>query len=89
MNSPFAVYQLSPEVIALFRFYGTKNWDCALASYLAVKQGGGRGLHCAGGAGMGWPLPKRGVRVHGCTLAGEVSPAGVVLLVGCTPQQEA
>jgi len=34
VNSPQAVYQISPEALALLRRYGTKQWDAALARYL-------------------------------------------------------
>lgn len=34
VNSPNAVYQISPETLALLRTYGTKAWTAALKSYL-------------------------------------------------------
>jgi hypothetical protein len=35
VNSPKAVYQISPSTLALLRSYGTKVWDENLAAYLA------------------------------------------------------
>lgn len=35
VNSPAAVYQLSPQTLALLRTYGTPAWAEALANYLA------------------------------------------------------
>lgn len=34
VNSPRAVYQVSPDALALLRFYGTAGWDTALPRYL-------------------------------------------------------
>jgi len=34
VNSPKAVYQISPPALALLRTYSTKDWDAALADYL-------------------------------------------------------
>lgn len=34
VNSPHAVYQVSPEALALLRVYGTAQWDTALAAHL-------------------------------------------------------
>lgn len=34
VNSPRAVYQVSPEVLALVRLYGSQEWDVALPRYL-------------------------------------------------------
>ena len=39
VNSPKAVYQISPEILALVRLYGTKSWDAALADFLAQQEG--------------------------------------------------
>ena len=38
VNSPKAVYQISPEALALVRLYGTQNWNNALANFLARKE---------------------------------------------------
>jgi hypothetical protein len=35
VNSPKAVYQVSPRALAILRAYGTASWDEALAEYLA------------------------------------------------------
>lgn len=34
VNSPRAVYQVSPDALALLRLYGTDKWDAALMSYM-------------------------------------------------------
>jgi hypothetical protein len=34
VNSPYAVYQISPDALALLRHYGRAEWDTALARYL-------------------------------------------------------
>jgi BsuBI/PstI restriction endonuclease HTH domain len=34
VNSPKAVYQISPPALVLLRTYGGKEWDAALADYL-------------------------------------------------------
>ncbi len=34
VNSPRAVYQISPEALALLHLYGTAEWETALARYL-------------------------------------------------------
>ena len=34
VNSPYAVYQISPDALALLRLYGRAEWDTALARYL-------------------------------------------------------
>lgn len=34
VNSPKAVYQVSPDALALLRLYGTAEWDLALPKYL-------------------------------------------------------
>lgn len=36
VNSPKAVYQISPEALELLRTYGTAGWDVALAKYLGL-----------------------------------------------------
>ncbi|UEM08118.1 hypothetical protein JL101_035570 (plasmid) [Skermanella rosea] len=36
VNSPYAVYQVSPEALALLRTYGTPEWDTELAKYLGL-----------------------------------------------------
>ncbi len=38
VNSPRAVYQISPDALALLRFYGRAEWDVALARYLEQWQ---------------------------------------------------
>lgn len=38
VNSPKAVYQISPEVFALIRVYGTKGWNAALQSFLKQQE---------------------------------------------------
>lgn len=38
VNSPKAVYQISPEVLALTRLYGTKGWKAALDSFLIQQE---------------------------------------------------
>lgn len=38
VNSPKAVYQISPEVLALIRLYGTKGWKAALDSFLGQQE---------------------------------------------------
>lgn len=37
VNSPKAVYQISPETLDLLKNYGTSSWGKALEKYLAVK----------------------------------------------------
>lgn len=39
VNSPAAVYQLSPEGLALIRSFDTADWTAAVAAYLAAKPG--------------------------------------------------
>ncbi|HZL00869.1 MAG TPA: BsuBI/PstI family type II restriction endonuclease [Caulobacteraceae bacterium] len=36
VNSPRAVYQISPEALTLLRTYGSEEWDTALAAYLKL-----------------------------------------------------
>jgi adenine-specific DNA-methyltransferase len=38
-NSPKAVYQLEPDLVALLRTFGTSDWDAALARWQAVRPG--------------------------------------------------
>lgn len=38
VNSPRAVYQISPEALKLVRSYGTQNWPSELSVYLAGQQ---------------------------------------------------
>ena len=38
VNSPKAVYQISPEVLALVRLYGTKRWENALRTFLQLQK---------------------------------------------------
>ncbi|MCC7083352.1 MAG: hypothetical protein IT530_22010 [Burkholderiales bacterium] len=38
VNSPKAVYQVSPEMLALLRSYGTEAWKGNLTSYLATRE---------------------------------------------------
>lgn len=38
VNSPKAVYQISPETLTLLRTYGTKAWDESLKHYLALRE---------------------------------------------------
>lgn len=38
VNSPYAVYQISPDALALLRLYGRAEWDIALARYLEQWQ---------------------------------------------------
>jgi hypothetical protein len=38
VNSPKAVYQISPEALALIRLYGTKGWKDALQGFLAQQE---------------------------------------------------
>lgn len=38
VNSPKAVYQISPEALALIRLYGTPNWESALAAFLERQE---------------------------------------------------
>ncbi|MCL2122814.1 MAG: restriction endonuclease [Desulfovibrionaceae bacterium] len=37
VNSPKAVYQISPDALALVRCYGTKAWKAALDDFLEIK----------------------------------------------------
>jgi hypothetical protein len=39
VNSPKAVYQISPEALALIRRYGTKAWKAALQNFLKQQTG--------------------------------------------------
>lgn len=39
VNSPGAVYQLSPEAVSLFQYFGSASWNSELAKFLAVKPG--------------------------------------------------
>lgn len=36
VNSPAAVYQLSPETVELLRAYGTSNWSSRLGEFVAI-----------------------------------------------------
>ena len=38
VNSPKAVYQISPEALALMRAFGTKQWSPALKKFLVAKE---------------------------------------------------
>lgn len=38
VNSPKAVYQISPEALALVRTYGSQGWAAALAEFLSKKE---------------------------------------------------
>lgn len=38
VNSPKAVYQVSPGALALLKTYGTKAWEKSLAAYLSQRQ---------------------------------------------------
>lgn len=38
VNSPKAVYQISPEALALVRAFGSKRWGAALAEFLAAGE---------------------------------------------------
>ena len=37
-NSPKAVYQISPETLALLRIFGTKEWEPSLKHYLSTNK---------------------------------------------------
>ena len=39
VNSPKAVYQISPEALALVRLYGTKRWKVTLKDFLRQQEG--------------------------------------------------
>ena len=39
VNSPKAVYQISPEILDLIRLYGTNDWKAALQSFLKQQEG--------------------------------------------------
>ena len=39
VNSPNNCYQIAPDALALFRKYGSKDWDTALAGFLKVQPG--------------------------------------------------
>ena len=39
VNSPKALYQISPEALALIRLYGTNDWKAALQSFLKQQEG--------------------------------------------------
>jgi hypothetical protein len=39
VNSPRAVYQVSPEALSLIRVFGTPQWDVQLAAYITEQQG--------------------------------------------------
>jgi hypothetical protein len=39
VNSPHAVYQISPEALTLIRSHGTASWDAQLAAYLSEQTG--------------------------------------------------
>lgn len=39
VNSPAAVYQVSPEALALLRTFGGPRWPAALAEYLEIRPG--------------------------------------------------
>jgi adenine-specific DNA-methyltransferase len=39
VNSPHAVYQVSPEALSLLRTYGTGKWDAQLAAYMSEQTG--------------------------------------------------
>lgn len=39
VNSPDAVYQISPEALVLMRTYGSPKWSARLTSYLSKQQG--------------------------------------------------
>lgn len=38
VNSPKAVYQVSPETLALLKTFGTKKWDTSLKRYLSTNK---------------------------------------------------
>jgi len=39
VNSPRAVYQVSPEALSLLRSFGARKWDTQLAAYLSEQEG--------------------------------------------------
>ncbi len=39
VNSPRAVYQVSPEALALVRTYGSQGWGAQLAAYMSEQKG--------------------------------------------------
>ena len=39
VNSPHAVYQVSPEALSLLRTFGTSKWDTQLAAYMSEQEG--------------------------------------------------
>jgi hypothetical protein len=39
VNSPHAVYQVSPEALALVRTYGSRGWGAQLAAYMSEQKG--------------------------------------------------
>jgi hypothetical protein len=38
VNSPHAVYQVSPEALTLLRLFGTRKWDTQLTAYLSEQE---------------------------------------------------